>query len=84
MKTQLGVKVADRITGFSGIVTGRVEYITGCNQCLVAPRVKEDGALIDSQWIDEQRLEVTNPTPVAIAALDNTENPGADKAAPRR
>ena len=40
MKTELGQKVKDSITGFAGIVTGRAEYITGCHQILVQPPVK--------------------------------------------
>lgn len=78
---QLGQTVKDKITGFSGIVTGRVEYLTGCNQLLVAPPVKDDGAFRDSQWFDEQRCDVLNATPIA---LHNGETPGFDAPAPRR
>ena len=31
MSLSLGVTVKDKITEFSGIVTGRCEYITGCH-----------------------------------------------------
>lgn len=31
----LGQEVRDRLTGFSGVVTGRAEYITGCAQICV-------------------------------------------------
>ena len=77
----LGQKVRDKITGFSGIVTGRVEYLTGCNQLLVAPPIKDDGAWRDSQWFDEQRVDVLDATPIA---LDNGKTPGFDAPAPRR
>lgn len=77
----LGQTVRDKITGFKGIVTGRCEYITGCNQALVAPPVKADGSSTDSQWFDEQRLEITKAKPVT---LDNGKTPGADKPAPKR
>src|SRR3546814_1776690 len=55
---QLGQKVKDKITGFTGIVTGYVTYITGCNQALFAPQVGQDGAIKDACWFDEQRLVV--------------------------
>ena len=55
----LGRKVKDKITGFEGIVTDHVNYLSGCNQCLVAPRVGNDGCSKDAQWIDDQRLEVS-------------------------
>lgn len=81
MKTELGSKVQDIITGFSGVVTGRAEYISGCNQALVVPAIRPDGALPDSQWFDEQRLSVVDESKIV---LDNGNTPGCDKPAPRR
>lgn len=56
----LGAKVIDSITGFSGTVTGRAQYIAGCNQYSVMPKM-ETGKVEcpDAIWIDEARLEVT-------------------------
>lgn len=81
MNIQLGQKVRDKITGFAGTVTGHCEYISGCNQTLVVPGTKEDGSLIGAEWFDDQRLEVTDATPIV---LDNSKTPGFDKAPPRR
>jgi hypothetical protein len=78
----LGHKVRDKVTGFTGIVTGRVEYITGCNQCLVAPAVGSDGRLADSVWLDEQRLDIESTEPAIT--LDNSKFAGFDAPAPRR
>ena len=80
MKIELGKTVQDVITGFKGVVTGRVEYLTGCNQCLIAPRVGVDGAYKDSQWFDEDRLEIQK---AALLTLPRT-TAGFDKAAPKR
>jgi hypothetical protein len=80
---KLGQKVIDRITGFTGTVTGKCEYISGCSQVLVAPRVGDDGAFKDSQWFDQQRL-VPDATDTDLITLDNGPTPGADKPAPRR
>lgn len=77
----LGLNVRDRITGFAGIVTGHVAYISGCNQVLVVPPVKPDGSLAESQWFDEQRVEVLSTNRLI---LDNSRTPGPDKAAPKR
>jgi hypothetical protein len=79
---KLGSKVEDKITGFSGIVTGFVTYLSGCNQALVVPKVGKDGAFRDSQWFDEQRLKVDNKFKTIV--LDNSKTPGADIAAPKR
>lgn len=78
----LGKTVEDRITGFKGVVTGQVTYLTGCNQCLVTPRIKEDGTRREAEWFDEQRLDVVSGVPVI--ALDNSKSPGFDKQAPKR
>ena len=76
----LGTTVRDRITGFTGIVTGYVEYLTGCNQALVVPPM-QDGKLPSSEWFDVQRLEDTGAEPIV---LDNSVSPGFDLAPPKR
>lgn len=79
---KLGVKATDIVTGFSGTVTGTAQYISGCSQALLVPRVKEDGSFVESQWFDEQRLTVDKS--VAAIVIDNEKTPGPDKAAPKR
>jgi hypothetical protein len=78
---ELGREYKDKITGFKGVAIGFVQYISGCNQGLLAPSVGEDGAMKDAQWIDEQRL-----TPVGdeVITLTNGETPGFDIPAPSR
>lgn len=78
----LGVTVKDKVTGFSGVVTGLVYYITGCNQALVAPKVAKDGSQRESQWVDWQRLDIDRKAKRVV--LDNGATPGFDKAAPKR
>ncbi len=55
---ELGQKGRDKITGFEGIIVGRVQYLFGCNQYLLVPPVKSDGTLVEGQWFDEGRIEV--------------------------
>lgn len=63
---KLGDKVQDRICpDFSGVVTGRAEYLYGCVQVLVNPGVFKDGKLTDSVWLDEDRCAV-----IAHAAVE--------------
>lgn len=78
---ELGHKYKDVITGFEGTATGHVNYLTGCNQTLLAPTTAPDGALRESQWFDDQRL-----TQISVDAitLDNGPTPGFDKSAPKR
>lgn len=76
---QLGIRVKDKITGFTGIVTGTVDYLTGCSQALVAPGLDDKGMIRDSVWLDIQRLERVGTEQII---LDNSASPGFDKAAP--
>jgi hypothetical protein len=57
MTIKLGTKVTDSVTGFTGIAVSRIEYMTGCTQYGVAPRVAADGKLPETAYLDESRLE---------------------------
>ena len=76
---EMGIKVRDSITGFSGVVTGTTSYITGCAQALVQPPTKETGEFVDGRWFDVTRLEVIDPNPIAI---DTDRGAGPDAPAP--
>ena len=78
---QLGQKVKDKITGFTGVITGVCDYLSGCNQALVVPPVKADGSYTDGHWFDVQRLDVVD---AARLVLDNGATPGCDIPAPIR
>ena len=78
---ELGKTYKDKITGFKGVATGYVVYISGCNQTLITPRVLKDGAKTDSCWFDEQRL---TPMKIKQITLDNGKTPGFDLMAPIR
>lgn len=82
MALKLGQTAKDRITGIEGVVLGRAEYITGCNQVLVQPTAKKaDGDVLESRWFDEQRMELVSTAPVVT--LNNAVSPGPNKPAPR-
>ena len=93
-KVEMGQEVRDRITGFSGFVTGICKYITGCDQILVQPRVKEkDGDFVESRWVDDMRLVATGKkvdfslvgggSPAELfEEKEYVESRGADKPAP--
>ena len=76
----MGVTAKDKITGFSGVVTGSASYISGCDQYLLSPKVDEKGEYKEGRWFDEQRLEV--PSGNEMITLDNSNGNGADIPAP--
>lgn len=52
-------EVEDTITGFKGTVIARSDWINGCTQFAVKPRVNKEGVELDAQWVDWQQLKVT-------------------------
>ena len=55
---KLGSKVECVVTGFKGIITGKCEYINGCIQYLISPKVKKSNERNKSVWIDAEQLKV--------------------------
>ena len=78
----LGCTYRDVVTGFQGVATGFVRYLSGCNQTLLVPLVSPDGAHRESHWFDVQRMRLVSG--VAQIMLDNDATPGFDKPAPKR
>jgi len=76
-KNWRGKKAVDLVTGFTGTVTSRVEYLNGCIQYAVKPRVDKDGKMPDSMYIDEEQLEILDEKPVKIKSVP-TGGPQAD------
>jgi hypothetical protein len=64
MSVKLGDMVKDNITGFAGVVIGRAEYLFGCVRILVQPKAMKDGRPVESEWVDEQRLDAKSTVKV--------------------
>ncbi|KKN68370.1 hypothetical protein LCGC14_0452460 [marine sediment metagenome] len=81
MDIELGWKVRDVVSDFSGIVIGIVSYLTGCDQALIVPKTSQENKKEDSVWIDIQRLERIGDF---CLELDNSKNAGSDMSPPIR
>lgn len=57
---ELGQKAKDKVTGFEGILTGRAQYLYGCEQYCIVPQAKE-GTMKTGEWFDIGRIEITGP-----------------------
>ena len=55
---KLGDRVRDNISGFSGIATGRCEYLYAGLSVMVTPEEMRDGKPVEPQWFDERRLSL--------------------------
>lgn len=54
----LGDKVRDSISGFTGIVMSRTEFLYGCVRVGVAPQELKDGKMLENGHFDEPQLEI--------------------------
>jgi hypothetical protein len=71
----LGKEGKDKITGFQGIITGRIQWLYGCDQYCIVPKAK-DGEIKGGEWFDEGRVEVVGNGIVAEEV--RVEKPGCD------
>ena len=79
---KLGSRVRDNITGFSGIATGRTEWLFGCTRICVEPEKLKDGKPVDAVWVDEQRIEVLVNKKIKISK-DNSAISGGPQNDPK-
>lgn len=57
-KYRLGLEARDLITGFTGLITARVQFITGCNNYKISPKVGKDGEAKEGVMFDENQIEI--------------------------
>jgi len=50
-----GDKVKDIVTGYDGVITGRADYLNGCNRYGVESCKLEENKIVEL-WFDEDRL----------------------------
>ena len=55
---ELGQEAEDIITGFKGIITAHIRYLSGCDQYCLSPRVDNEGKHIDGRYVDEPALKL--------------------------
>lgn len=81
---RLGMKVRDRLSGFTGVAVARVEFLYGCTRIGIEPEELFEGKPLENPWyFDEQRVEVLdngNFLEVAPAVAD----PGGYMTPPKR
>lgn len=83
MAIKLGDKVKDLITSFSGLATGRTEFLYGCARILIEPEsLSKDGKPVESAWFDEQRVESVEARAIPMSR-DNSATAGGPQQDPR-
>lgn len=58
MDKNIGKEAKDKITGFKGIIIGRADYLFGCSQYGLSPKIDKEGKVGVVNWFDEGRVEI--------------------------
>jgi hypothetical protein len=66
---KLGDKVKDRVTGLTGIVVARTDWLNGCIRMVVQPQELKDGKPVETSCFDIEELvlveaDALSPKPV--------------------
>ena len=80
---ELGSSVQDTITGFSGIVVARAEWLNGCTRIAVQSLVLNDGKPLPEEWIDERQLRRIDDL-LAARNTASVKSTGGPRRAPER
>ncbi|KKM21381.1 hypothetical protein LCGC14_1635920 [marine sediment metagenome] len=75
MTIELGQKVKDTVTGFTGIATATTTYLHGCRRIAVQPKVDKDGNIPECQVFDEPQLECLGKKPKVKSGERDTGGP---------
>lgn len=63
----LGRPARDKITGFSGTITGFVQHMTGCDRYCITPKLKEDSQTPpEGFYFDYIQLEIDMTSPQIV------------------
>ena len=82
---KLGDKVKDKITGFSGTVVAKHEYLNGCVRLTVQPNTLKNGKPIEPETFDvEQMTLVKADQHKPMTRSGGPERTPARTAVPRR
>jgi hypothetical protein len=83
MSIKLGSIVKDRISGFTGVVTSRTEWLYGCVRLGVNPQeLDKDGKHLEGRTFDEPQMEFIGMHSIAEEHIKITESTIPTVAAP--
>jgi hypothetical protein len=70
-KIQLGDRVKDIVTGFTGIAIGRTEWLNGCARITVQPeKLTKENKIADTGCFDEPQLVLIKAKQVPLGSRD--------------
>ena len=68
-------EVTDIITGFTGIVVGKTEWLNGCIRYGIQSKTLKDGLPVDIQWFDSPQLVLVTKCEEGEEEINKTYRP---------
>ena len=82
---ELGDIAKDSVSGFTGIVIAKTNFLFGCTRIGLKSRELHDGKTIDAEWFDEPQIEVVEKQAVASESRPRKDRTGGPlPATPKR
>jgi len=83
-KINLGDKAKDSITGFSGVVVARTEWLNGCIRTTLQPQgLRKDGGVLVSETFDDTQLVLVKAGVITSGGQRLREPAAAHSGGPR-
>lgn len=73
---EIGDRVKDVVTGFTGVVVGITKWMTGCDTVAVNPAEIKDGKPVENSYFDVNRLEIIKKQAVRMPKAAAATKPG--------
>ena len=84
MPIELGDKVKDTVTGYTGIAIARTQWLQGCDRILVQAPALKDSKIPDDRAFDEPQLAILKKNAIKVKKAKKTGGPQRDASAYRR
>ena len=81
----LGAKAKDRVTGYTGIIVARMEWLYGCRRYAIQSQEMKDGKPVDALYFDEDAVVILEEAPPReVANRGGPQNDPPRSAGPAR
>ena len=78
---KLGKKAKDKVTGITGIIIGKANYLFGCAQYAISTQVDKPGETSVTRWFDEGRVKIVGAG-IKPSSVKARKNGGLNEDAP--
>ena len=79
MKINLGDRVKDSITGFTGVAVAQTKWLHGCTRITIQPEQLKDGKVVEAMTFDEPQIKL-----VKESVAGGTSDTGGPRPEPQR